>query len=1247
MVPLAFILFLYYCPLFVGPIQNCFIDNAYAQIDETQPSDSEQSPTPDTDTDTDATPRTDTDATPDLPAAPTPRTDTDATPDLPAAPTPRTDTDATPRTDTDATPRTDTDATLGTDTDATLGTDTAATPDVPAAPSPDVPAAPSPDVPAAPTLGTDTAATPDVPAAPSPDVPAAPSPDVPAAPSPDVPAAPSPDVPAAPSPDVPAAPSPDVPAAPSPDVPAAPSPDVPAAPSPDVPAAPSPDVPAAPSPDVPAAPSPDVPAAPSPDVPAAPSPDVPAAPSPDVPAAPSPDVPAAPSPDVPAAPSPDVPAAPSPDVPAAPSPDVPAAPSPDVPAAPSPDVPAAPSPDVPAAPSPDVPAAPSPDVPAAPSPDVPAAPSPDVPAAPSPDVPAAPSPDVPAAPSPDVPAAPSPDVPAAPSPDVPAAPSPDVPAAPVSIDQPFVAKDTPTVPIPPTSLINPPLKPLEKLSTSATKTNASLISGGDECTINHGLITFENLVDGQQLFSHVCGVVFTSGPKVVDLGSDDTIHAHSGQKAIEACYMSLEFITCEAPIEIAFKTLQKHVKAWLGFKNFPNSNVVMKAYDKSGNFISESSIAVKEKPITTPIEIFSGSSNIYRISINFESTGGGMYKELLLDDLEFDSGSNVGGSNPVPPTNGETVAQSCISTQNPVINLETPENGFVTRVNKLTLTGTVNTDTPLDSAMLTVTNSNNATKSYDLLGTNSGGGLLTGGKFSKHIADARRINDLPTDPYAVLSPGLNTISVTVKNCHGSFTGEKRDIQFNPYQTIPAKTTVVYLGMDIMQNDRVLKPNENPKADTPTSIRVYLNNPDAFEIQDVKGILHGYQPYEIRHTNTDVQKENVVMSPPDVPSSNAITIKSFSIDEQRKDSKSFLEFDLPLGWTYPGRIHLEIEPEVSDGSSYVWCRDPNYYTAAMTCLNYGSLGPNYITFDPKASSGSLLTATDGSTEKNLDSKPKKFKITFDSIYAHESHDTYGSAHWDLVGTINGKPIELLRSAEITGNAPDPYILPRPPTLGSNTMVITIPGNETFSIGAHGLERDSTPDDGVSPFRNLLESGFDNIPKFTDCINIVSSLEEKDGFFDIVKKIGGLDKCVKPFTDSQPSSNPNSGAKKDDSRINQNDINLHATSNPTVKELAEIGSIGTGVGTSLSKAIAAKTVIGAIGGYAAAAYGLYEFIDYLADYNPDDGIGIIQIDCSANMNPHFCLGTHTYKSVSNGVDSDSKGDYDLTITVEEIY
>jgi hypothetical protein len=67
-------------------------------------------------------------------------------------------------------------------------------------------------------------------------------------------------------------------------------------------------------------------------------------------------------------------------------------------------------------------------------------------------------------------------------------------------------------------------------------------------------------------------------------------------------------------------------------------------------------------------------------------------------------------------------------------------------------------------------------------------------------------------------------------------------------------------------------------------------------------------------------------------------------------------------------------------------------------------------------------------------------------------------------------------------------------------------------------------------------------------------------------------------------------------------------------------------------------------ALAAYSIYKFVGFLANVNPDDGIGIIKEVCSAQNN--FCTGERAFKSKFNGIDQDSTGDYDMLIRVSEI-
>jgi hypothetical protein len=67
---------------------------------------------------------------------------------------------------------------------------------------------------------------------------------------------------------------------------------------------------------------------------------------------------------------------------------------------------------------------------------------------------------------------------------------------------------------------------------------------------------------------------------------------------------------------------------------------------------------------------------------------------------------------------------------------------------------------------------------------------------------------------------------------------------------------------------------------------------------------------------------------------------------------------------------------------------------------------------------------------------------------------------------------------------------------------------------------------------------------------------------------------------------------------------------------------------------------------AAYSVFKFVGFLANVNPDDGIGIIKEVAGGSAQNNFCVGERVFKSKFNGNDQDSIGDYDMLIRVTEV-
>lgn len=233
----------------------------------------------------------------------------------------------------------------------------------------------------------------------------------------------------------------------------------------------------------------------------------------------------------------------------------------------------------------------------------------------------------------------------------------------------------------------------------------------------------------------------------------------------------------------------------------------MRAFNQSGAIVATSTVTIgpgsPDVPVNTPIEVGSAATNIRRVAVafggNFNTNG------LVLDDLEFDRAGR-------PPP--------CLASGPPDLELFQPEPNLETQVNNFLLAGNVVTSAELDAATLVVTGSG-APKTLNL----SGLVKPTGGNFG------------PTNITGMLSPGINQITVTVRNCRGADEAQ-RQLYYLPFAD---NTAFKILGFEVTQSIQNRFNTIRLIANKKTFIRVFVRvTGDSSEIQNVSAKLSGHR-----------------------------------------------------------------------------------------------------------------------------------------------------------------------------------------------------------------------------------------------------------------------------------------------------------------------------------------------------------------------------------------------------------------------
>jgi hypothetical protein len=391
------------------------------------------------------------------------------------------------------------------------------------------------------------------------------------------------------------------------------------------------------------------------------------------------------------------------------------------------------------------------------------------------------------------------------------------------------------------------------------------------------------------------GVTF-NGPQLLDY-SQTPGFAHSGTRAIELCF-AIEF--CTTPLNVSFTTGQRRVRLWVG-TSFPlsqPSTVVLQARDQNNVLVGQASTVLGPSnaaiPVQSPLAINAHSPSIRKLVLMFTAgpTGPAFNNGLVVDDLEFD---NVGN----PPV--------CGTTQSPTVSLSQPPNGETVNVNEFLLQGTVTTAVPLDEATLIVAGPG-STKSSDLLGASIMS--QTGGPFGSTWMDG------------FLAPGTNTVTVRVKNCHG--TGQRsRTVVFSP---IISGTRFKLLGIEITQATQDLRNSVPLVADKPTMVRLYLavTGPTT-SIAGVSGAITAAHPGGA--------------TLPNLQSVNTITVDSSQdTSSKRLDLTASLNFVLPPNWTASATLHFSL--------SQLYIQSFQSNLPCDACENLDEIGaPRYVVFRP--------------------------------------------------------------------------------------------------------------------------------------------------------------------------------------------------------------------------------------------------------------------------------------------------------------
>jgi hypothetical protein len=415
------------------------------------------------------------------------------------------------------------------------------------------------------------------------------------------------------------------------------------------------------------------------------------------------------------------------------------------------------------------------------------------------------------------------------------------------------------------------------------------------CFAQNTVLDFENLPQAPLIAQFSSKGVTFNGQAIRGYAQTPGF-THSGTQAVELCFAA-EF--CSSPLQADFTRAQSHIKVWVGFSSSTTivNTVALQAFAQNGTLIRQVTASLGPSnapiPVHTPLEINSATANIRRVIVTLLPTSGGQAfnNGLVVDDFEF---SRPGG----PPV--------CTATVNPRVQMTQPPANAIFQTNSFPLQGQVSTQSPLQSATLTVANSA-GTKTSNLLGLFV---QPAGGPFG------------PTNVSEEMAQGANTVTVTAANCHGA----ARSSVTVQYQPIAPGTRFKLIGMEVVQATQDLQNTVPLVAEKATMVRLYLavTGPTT-SIASVSAAITASHP-------------GGGAPLPNLHSVNSVTVTS-SLDPHtsRLNLASTLNFLLPPAWIGNGTLHISVsEIDVQGLPSSVPCDG---------CENNDNVGPLFSHFQP--------------------------------------------------------------------------------------------------------------------------------------------------------------------------------------------------------------------------------------------------------------------------------------------------------------
>ncbi|HEX3418119.1 MAG TPA: hypothetical protein VHT21_17200 [Stellaceae bacterium] len=365
------------------------------------------------------------------------------------------------------------------------------------------------------------------------------------------------------------------------------------------------------------------------------------------------------------------------------------------------------------------------------------------------------------------------------------------------------------------------------------------------------------------------GVIFKAVALDFSKGLAIPNFAHSGTRAIETCY-AVEF--CSAPIEMTFTQAQTRVRLWVGFSSSlaQSATVAMHAFADDGSQVGQTikTLPANATPtaIETAMEITTIGARIARVTVGLES-GGAPTFTMAVDDVEFDTAG--------PPP-------ACAATQDPTVSISQPENGQTVQFDQFILAFVVNSADPFATTTITDAGSGQV-HSVSYPGFN--------GSFG------------PSWVNGLLVPGSSTLTVAVKDCHGTAQASTT-ITLTP---IASDERFHILGFDTTQAISNVPGSVPLIADKPTMVRVYLNSTGSTaRITGVRGRMSAYRP-----VNSFSDRGLPLLG--NLHSSNSIDVDASSdLEAKRFRFDRSLNFQLPAEWISEGAVHFEVAFDI-DGS----------------------------------------------------------------------------------------------------------------------------------------------------------------------------------------------------------------------------------------------------------------------------------------------------------------------------------------------